>query len=91
MLANAMEKSGSTDPVAVAKALEGMEFTTLNGDKLTMRAEDHQAIQPIRISVHTDENVTFDADNSGYGLVTESVVTAEDSALPSTCKMERPS
>lgn len=91
MLAGAMETAGSTDPVAVAKALEGMEFTTLNGDKMTMRAEDHQAIQPIRISVHTDENVTFDADNSGFGLVTESTITAADSALPSSCKMERPS
>lgn len=90
MLAAAMEKAGSDKPIDVAAALEGMEFTTLSGEKVTMRAEDHQLIQPIHISVHTDENVTFDSDNSGYGLVVENTVSAADSALPTTCKMKRP-
>lgn len=90
MLAAAMEKSGSMKPIDVAGALEGMEFTSLHGEKLMMRAEDHQLIQPIHISVHTDENVTFDSDNSGFGLVTETTVAAVDTALPSTCKMRRP-
>lgn len=90
MLAAAMEKSGSAKPIDVAAALEGMEFTTLSGEKVTMRADDHQLIQPIHISVHTDENVTFDSDNSGYGLVVENTISAADSALPTTCKMKRP-
>ena len=90
MLAAAMEKSGSDKPIDVAAALEGMEFTTLSGEKVTMRADDHQLIQPIHISVHTDENVTFDSDNSGFGLVVENTVSAADSALPTTCKMKRP-
>ncbi|MDF2368362.1 branched-chain amino acid ABC transporter substrate-binding protein [Sneathiella sp.] len=92
MLAMAMEQAGSTDVVAVAKQLEGMEYTTMQGDKVYMRAEDHQLIQPVYISVHTDENVVLDADNSGYGLVTETTVSAEDAAIPPLgCKMERPS
>ncbi len=90
MLAAAMEKGGSAKPIDVARALEGMEFTSLHGEKLTMRAEDHQMIQPIHISVHTDENITFDSDNSGFGLRTETTVAAADTALPSTCKMRRP-
>ncbi len=90
MLAAAMEKAGSDKPIDVAAALEGMEFTTLSGEKVTMRADDHQLIQPIHISVHTDENVTFDSDNSGFGLVVENTVSAADSALPTTCKMKRP-
>ena len=90
MLAAAMEKSKSDKPIDVARALEGMEFTSLHGDKLMMRAEDHQILQPINISVHTDENITFDSDNSGYGLVVESTVAAADTALPTTCKMKRP-
>jgi len=90
MLAAAMEKSGSAKPIDVAAALEGMEFTTLSGEKVTMRADDHQLIQPIHISVHTDENVTFDSDNSGFGLVVENTISAADSALPTTCKMKRP-
>ncbi|WP_206378388.1 branched-chain amino acid ABC transporter substrate-binding protein [Sneathiella limimaris] len=90
MLAAAMEKAGSDKPIDVARVLEGMEFTSLHGEKLVMRAEDHQLIQPVHISVHTDENITFDNDNSGFGLVTESTVSGPDTALPSTCKMKRP-
>ena len=90
MLAAAMEKSGSDKPIDVAAALEGMEFTSLHGEKLMMRASDHQLIQPIHISVHTDENIVFDADNSGYGLVVENTIAAADTELPTTCKMKRP-
>jgi len=90
MLAAAMEKAKSTKPIKVAYALEGMEFTSLHDEKLKMRAEDHQIIQPLHISVHTDEGITFDADNSGYGLRVETTVAAADTALPSTCKMKRP-
>ncbi len=90
MLAKAIEQGGSAKPIDVARALEGMEFTTLSGEKVTMRAEDHQIIQPVHISVHTDENITFDSDNSGYGLLVESTVAAADTALPTTCKMKRP-
>ncbi|OUR79453.1 branched-chain amino acid ABC transporter substrate-binding protein [Alphaproteobacteria bacterium 46_93_T64] len=90
MLAAAIEKAGNAQPINVAKALEGMEFTSLHGETLTMRAEDHQMIQPIHISVHTDEGITFDSDNSGYGLSTETTVAAADTALPTTCKMKRP-
>ncbi len=90
MLAMAIEKAGTTKPVEVAKALEGLEYTTYWGDKLTMRAEDHQIQLPIRISVHTDKDVPFDGDNSGYGLLTETTVSAEDASTPTTCKMSRP-
>ncbi|MBO6824783.1 MAG: branched-chain amino acid ABC transporter substrate-binding protein [Sneathiella sp.] len=90
MLAAAMEKAGSTKPIDVAAQLEGMEFTTLHGENVVMRAEDHQLIQPIHVSVHTNEGITFDSDNSGYGMKTEMSVAAADTALPTTCKMKRP-
>ncbi len=90
MLAAAMDKAGSDKAIDVAAALEGMEFTSLHGEKLMMRASDHQLIQPIHISVHTDENVTFDSDNSGFGLVVESTIAAASTELPTTCKMKRP-
>ncbi|MCC3305382.1 branched-chain amino acid ABC transporter substrate-binding protein [Sneathiella sp. HT1-7] len=91
MLANAMNETDSTDPAKVAMALEGMEYTTIQGDKVVMRAEDHQLMQPISISVHTDENIVLDADNSGYGLVTEKTISAADADIPpSGCSMERP-
>ncbi|MCD6680027.1 MAG: ABC transporter substrate-binding protein [Burkholderiaceae bacterium] len=39
----AMEKAGSVDGAAVAKALSGISFDAPNG-KVTIRAEDHQAV-----------------------------------------------
>ncbi len=48
MLADAMTRAGSADPTAVARALEGMKFD--NGfHASTMRADDHQLIQPLYV------------------------------------------
>ena len=46
MVAKAIDKAGSTDAKAVAFALEGMTLKTYYGT-VTMRAEDHQLIQPL--------------------------------------------
>ncbi len=91
MLGKAMEKAGSTKPVEVAKALEGMEYTTLAGDKVKMRAEDHQLQMPLQIFVHTNEGVKYDYDNSGYGIVEQTSVPSEQNTTETTCKMQRPS
>ena len=58
--------------------------------KLKMREQDHQLIQDVHIHAHTDEGVTFDYDNSGFGLVTESTVTMAAADSPTTCQMKRP-
>jgi len=90
MLAKAIEAAGSDDVVAVATALEGMEHENLWGGKVMMRADDHQLIQDVHISVHTDENIVHDADNSGYGLLTESSITMASADSATSCKMKRP-
>ena len=90
MLAKAIEAAGSTDPEAVAMQLENMEITTISGDRIFMRADDHQLFQPIQISVHTNEGITFDADNSGYGLRTEVSVPLENTMVEHSCSMVRP-
>lgn len=90
MLALAINKAGSTDPAKVAAALEGMSYTSLWGDKVTMRASDHQLQMPVRIQVHTNKGIEFDFDNSGYGLRNESTVSAKNASTPTTCKMKRP-
>jgi branched-chain amino acid transport system substrate-binding protein len=41
-----IEKAKSTQPEAVIKAMEGMEFDSPRG-KMTFRAEDHQAMMPM--------------------------------------------
>lgn len=44
ILLDAIAKAGSTDPAAVIKAMEGMEYAGLTGDE-SIRAEDHQVIK----------------------------------------------
>ncbi len=91
MLAKAINKAGTaTDMVAVAKALEGMEHDGIFGSKIVMRAKDHQAIQDVHIMAHTDEDITFDLDNSGFGLKVESTVKMAAADSATTCKMKRP-
>ncbi|MCI5106011.1 MAG: branched-chain amino acid ABC transporter substrate-binding protein [Pseudomonadales bacterium] len=90
MLVKAMEESQSTEPAAIASALEDMRFTTLTGDQAWMRADDHQLFQSLHISVHTDEGIEFDADNSGFGLRTIHTVAPEDNLIETSCRMRRP-
>ena len=91
MLALAIKKAGSIDVDKVAAALEGMEYTTLGGDQVVMRREDHQLQMPIYISVHTNKSIKHDLDASGFGLSVESKVERNKASQPTTCKMQRPS
>ena len=91
MLAQAIKRAGTTDVDKVAAALEGAEFTTLGGDQVVMRREDHQLQMPIYISVHTNKNIKYDLDASGFGLFLESKIERDKATQPSTCKMQRPS
>jgi len=92
MLAAAIEKAGSTESAAVARALEGARFR--NGfHEATLRASDHQLIQPLYVSVMqnlVDGAIRFDNEGSGYGFKTERFVPAAATALPTTCRMQRP-
>ena len=90
MLAKAIEQAGTTDPVKVAYALEGMRATSISGDALYMRESDHQLFQPLQISVHTNKGIEFDADNSGYGMLTEKSIPLENTITETTCEMKRP-
>ena len=90
MVVLAMEETGSTDPYDIALALEDMRFTTMNGEEAWMRGSDHQIFQALHISVQTDEGIEFDADNSGFGLLTEYHVPGEQTVVESSCNMRRP-
>ena len=90
MVVAAMEKTQSTDPYDIALALEDMRFTTLGGEEIWMRGEDHQIFQSLHISVHTDEGVEFDADNSGFGLRSIYHVPAEETIVETSGQMRRP-
>lgn len=91
MLAKAIDEAGTADDVvAVANALEGMEYDTMWGGKLFMRPQDHQVIQDINVGVHTNENIEFDYDQSGFGVYVESNVEMASMDIETTCEMKRP-
>lgn len=91
MVVTAMEQTQSTDPYDIALALEDMRYTNLSGEELWMRGTDHQIFQSLNISVHTNDGVEFDADNSGFGLHTIYSVPGADTVVETSCKMDRPS
>lgn len=91
MLGSAIEHAGSTEAASVARALEGARFTNGFHDA-TMRAADHQLIQPLYVSVMQkkgDDGVRFDNEGSGYGFKTERYLLPSATAQPSTCTMTR--
>lgn len=96
MLVAAIEQARSTDAVAVARALEGMKFDsrTLGGlHDGTMRASDHQFIQPLYVSVMDragTAGAAHDNEGSGFGFRTVRHLEARQTELPHSCKMERP-
>jgi branched-chain amino acid transport system substrate-binding protein len=91
-LAQAVERAGGTDPVAMALQLEKARVT-LAGQTGTMRAEDHQFQQPLVVGVMARQGtpgVPFDVEGSGYGFKVVRQIKAEQARMPSTCKMVRP-
>jgi branched-chain amino acid transport system substrate-binding protein len=88
MLKAAIEEAGGTDAVAVAEALRGMRFEAPTGE-VWMRADDHQMIQPMYISI-MDDQVTFDVENTGVGFRTLAKIPAANTELPTTCRMPLP-
>ncbi len=91
MLVTAIEKARTTEAAAVAHAMEGVHYKNAFHEAL-MRAEDHQLIQPLYVSVMQkkgESGVRFDNEGSGYGFKTERYVDARLTALPSSCKMLR--
>ncbi len=91
MLAQAINEAGTADDViAVANALEGMEYDTMFGGKVMMRAKDHQAIQDLNIFEHTNEDIAFPYDGSEYGVKVVKTIEMAGMDSPTTCEMKRP-
>lgn len=96
MLVAAVERAGTTDPLAVARALEGARFdgAALGGvHQGYMRAADHQFIQPLYVSLMQKAGgpgVRFDNEGSGYGFATVRHLSAASTEPPHQCQMRRP-
>ena len=89
MLTAAAAKAKSNDPVKLARALEGLTLDTAVGP-MEMRADNHQLLQPLFISTLSDK-VKNGIEGTNLGFATERRIEARETALPTTCKMQRPS
>lgn len=96
MLAEAIERSGSTEALAVARALEGARLqapTLASWHPAVMRAEDHQLQQPLVVSVMAragTPGVLHDVEGSGFGFRTVRRFDAARVAQAHSCRMSRP-
>ncbi len=96
MLAEAVKKVDSDDPLKVAYALEGMKYESPTGE-VEMRTSDHQLLAPLYISTIQKtaakggpKEVTYDLENQGIGFQTDARLESYVSAQPTTCQMKRP-
>ena len=92
MLAAAINKAKTSDPVKIGHALEGMQFDVFSGGEGFMRKEDHQFFQPMYIVSLGERGPKepFDEEKTGWGWRTIARIDAKDTVVPTTCKMTRP-
>ncbi|MDA1332308.1 MAG: branched-chain amino acid ABC transporter substrate-binding protein [Proteobacteria bacterium] len=92
LLVQSIEAVGSTDPLSVAKKLEGARYKSVTGE-VWMREDNHQLIQPLYVSTFRrmgQDGVRNDMERTGIGPKTDVVVAAADTVLATTCNMVRP-
>ena len=92
MLREGMRKTKSTDPKAVAFAMEGMRYKSPLGE-LEMRKTDHQLQAPLYLGIWAKQGskgVKYDAENTGYGFRSEVVWDSYVASQPTSCQMTRP-
>jgi branched-chain amino acid transport system substrate-binding protein len=90
LLAAAMAKVQSTDPVKVAKAMEGLQVKSFAGD-VTMRASDHQLQQSMFITKWQKAKPgEYSVEKTGYTFVPIKQMDPYVSSTPTSCQMKRP-
>ncbi len=91
LLSAAIAKAHSTNPVNVAKAMEGLSVKSFAGD-VTMRASDHQLQQTMYITRwQKAKKGEYSVENTGYTFVPVKQMDPYVSSTPTSCQMKRPS
>ncbi|BDE72129.1 MULTISPECIES: branched-chain amino acid ABC transporter substrate-binding protein [Delftia] len=92
LLDAAFAKTGGTDPVKVAAALEGMKLKSFNGE-VEMRKTDHQLQQGLYITrwEKAGGKNPYDAENTGYTFAPVKYYEPYVASTPTSCQMKRPS
>ena len=91
MLADAIKRTKSTDPLKVAFAMEGAKMAGVNGD-IEMRTADHQLLQPLWVMSWTKVGGAnkHDIEKTGYTWKTEVAYPTYVASQPTSCNMKRP-
>ena len=91
LMAEAMAKAKSTDPVKVAATMSGMKFNGFNGES-EMRKLDHQMQQGLYISKwqKVDAKNKYSVEKTGYTFAPVKYIESYIASTPTTCDMKRP-
>ena len=91
ILGQAMANAKSTDPLKVAAAMEGLKFTSFNGE-VEMRKADHQLQQPLYMSVwqKADKKYPYSPEKTGMTMAPVKEFPNYVSSTPTSCQMKRP-
>ncbi|MFO1329714.1 MAG: branched-chain amino acid ABC transporter substrate-binding protein [Rubrivivax sp.] len=90
MFADALNKAKSADPKKVGLALHDMKWKNALGAEVFMRPADHSLFQDMYISSF-GSGTKHDEEKTGWGWKTIGVIKAQDTVIPTTCKMQVPS
>ncbi len=91
-LAQAIERAGGTEAVALARALERADVR-LAGQHGWMRAADHQFQQPLVVGLMQRQGapgVRFGVEGSDYGFRVIKTLSAKKAEMTTACRMQRP-
>lgn len=92
MLASAINKAKSLEPVQIAKAMENLSYESVVGT-VRMRGEDHQLLLPQAVNTIAPIDgklVKVGWEGTSYGFRTDAVYTGNELAQGTECKMVRP-
>ncbi len=90
LLGGAMAKAKSTNPVAVAKAMEGLTVKSFAGE-VTMRASDHQLQQSMFVTKwQKAKKGEYSVEKTGYTFAPIKQMDAYVASTPTSCQMKRP-
>jgi branched-chain amino acid transport system substrate-binding protein len=91
LLAEGIRRAGSTDPLKVAYAMEGVKLEAPHGE-IEMRASDHQLLQPLWIASWTRVGGVnkHDVEKTGFTWKTEAAYPTYVASQPTSCQMKRP-
>ncbi len=90
MFVNALNIAKSAEPKKVAAALADMKYKNALGADTFMRPTDHSLFQDMYISSF-GSGTKHDEEKTGWGWKTVGVIKANDTVIPTTCKMVTPS